>query len=103
MPAAATRCALASPHRTQAEILVRHRAIAAEAWRIELVTPRAMLETYKVLRVGAREIAQHRDGLYVLDPMVVLLNRVGLFDRSEGASGRRLRHHQPDQGFRQEA
>ena len=59
------------------------RAIAAEAWRIELTTPRTIMESYKVLRVGAAEIEQHRDGLYVLDPMVVLLNRVGLFDRSK--------------------
>lgn len=67
----------------QADKLAQHRAIAAEAWRIELTTPRAMLETYKVLRIGAQEIDQHRDGLYVLDPMVVLLNRAGLFDRSK--------------------
>ena len=67
----------------QADLLARHRAIAAEAWRIELTTPRAIMETYKVLRVGAAEIERYRDGLYVLDPMVVLLNRVGLFDRSK--------------------
>ena len=67
----------------QADLLARHRAIAAEAWRIELSTPRAMLETYKVLRVGASEIEKYRDGLYALDPMVVLLSRVGLFDRSK--------------------
>jgi hypothetical protein len=60
-----------------------HRAIAAHAWRIELTTPRTIMESYKVLRVGPAEIEQHRDGLYVLDPMVVLLNRVGLFDRSK--------------------
>ena len=67
----------------QADVLKQHRAIAAEAWRIELTTPRTMLESYKVLRVGAAEIEQYRDGLSVLDPMVVLLNRVGLFDRSK--------------------
>ena len=65
------------------EELARHRAIAAEAWRIELGTPRVMLETYKVLRVGANEIDEFRDGLSVLDPLVVWLNRVGLFDRSQ--------------------
>ena len=65
------------------EVLARHRAIAAEAWRIELVTPRTIMESYKVLRVGAAEIAQHRDGLSLLDPTVVLLDRVGLFDRSK--------------------
>jgi hypothetical protein len=67
----------------QADLLKQHRAIATEAWRIELTTPRAILESYNVLRVGAAEIEQHRDGLYVLDPMIVLLNRVGWFDRSK--------------------
>ncbi len=67
----------------QAEALTRHRAIAAEAWRIELTTPRTILESYQVLRVGAAEIEQHRDGLTLLDPTVVLLNRFGLFDRSK--------------------
>ncbi len=67
----------------QATALQQHRTIAAEAWRIELVTPRAMLESFKVLRVGAREIAQHRDGLSLTDPMVVWLERLGLFDRTK--------------------
>ncbi len=66
-----------------APLIARHRAIAAEAWRIELVTPRTMMESYKVLRVGAAEIAQHRDGLSLMDPMVVAMARVGLFDRSK--------------------
>lgn len=65
------------------DALKQHRSIAAEAWRIELTTPRTIMESYKVLRVGADEIAEHRDGLTVLDPMVVLMNRVGLFDRSK--------------------
>lgn len=68
--------------RSKAEALALHRSIAAEAWRIELTTPRTILESYKVLRVGADEVARHRDGLSLLDPMVVLMNRVGLFDRS---------------------
>lgn len=67
----------------QPALLNRHRAIAAEAWRIELTTPRTILESFKVLRVGAAEVEKHRDGLSMLDPMVVLLDRVGLFDRSK--------------------
>ncbi len=59
------------------------REIANAAWRIELTTPRAMLESYKVLRVGAAEIARHRDGLSLTDPMVVWMDRLGLFDRSQ--------------------
>jgi hypothetical protein len=53
--------------RDQPDSLKRHRAIAVEAWRIELTTPRTIMESYKVLRVGAAEIEQHRDGLFVLD------------------------------------
>jgi hypothetical protein len=67
----------------QPQRLQQQRALAAEAWRIELVTPRTILESYKVLRIGAAEVAQHRDGLTLLDPKVVWLNRLGLFDRSQ--------------------
>jgi hypothetical protein len=63
--------------------LERHRAIAREAWRIEIVTSRTMMESMKVLRVGAKEIAEHRDGISITDPMLVLLDRVGLFDRTK--------------------
>jgi hypothetical protein len=63
--------------------LQRQRDIAAEAWKIEMTTPQAMLETYKVLRVGAGEVARHRDGVTVMDPMAVLMSRLGLFDRSK--------------------
>ncbi len=66
----------------QSQGLERHRKIASEAWRIELSTPRTIMESYKVLRVGSREIAQHRDGLTVTDPMPVALAALGLFDRS---------------------
>lgn len=65
-----------------AQALGVHRRIASEAWRLELTTPEAMLETYKVLRVGADEVARHRDGLTLMDPMVVWMTRLGLFDRS---------------------
>jgi len=67
----------------QPAALQQHRAIAAEAWRIELQTPHTFLESLKVLRIGAAEVAQHRDGLSMLDPMVVMLERLGLFDRRQ--------------------
>ena len=67
----------------QGPALAMHRSIAAEAWRIELTTPRTIMESFEVLRVGAAEVARHRDGLTLLDPMVVTLNRLGLFDRSK--------------------
>lgn len=69
-------------HADEPAALAEHRAIASEAWRIELTTPRTILESYRVLRVGAAEVARHRDGLTLMDPMVVALTRLGLFDRS---------------------
>ena len=68
---------------SQADALQQHRRIAMEAWRIELVTPRTVMESIKVLRVGPTEIAQHRDGISLNDPMVRALAAVGLFDRSK--------------------
>ncbi|HYN59419.1 MAG TPA: twin-arginine translocation pathway signal protein [Rubrivivax sp.] len=75
------RFGFAGPDQPQA--LQQQRALAAEAWRIELVTPRTIMESLKVLRVGPSEIALHRDGISLMDPMVVWLNRLGLFDRSQ--------------------
>jgi len=66
----------------QGAALPQHRRIALDAWRIELTVPRTTMESFKVLRVGASEIAAHRDGLSMTDPMVVALERLGLFDRS---------------------
>jgi len=67
---------------SEPQALQRQRAIASQAWRIELVTPRTILESYRVLRIGPREIAQHRDGLAVNTPLVRALAAIGLFDRS---------------------
>ncbi|WP_332741239.1 Acg family FMN-binding oxidoreductase [Hydrogenophaga sp.] len=66
----------------QPEALAQHRRIAKDAWRIELVTPRTVLESFRVLRVGPKEIAQHRDGLTLNAPLVRALDAVGLFDRT---------------------
>lgn len=68
---------------SQAEAMAQHRRIAKEAWRIELVTPRTVMESLQVLRVGPKEIARHRDGLSVNDPLVRALSALGLFDRSK--------------------
>ena len=64
-------------------VLTRHRDIASEAWKIELTTPRTILESYRWLRVGAAEIERHRDGLSLDDPFVVLMTKLGLFDRAK--------------------
>jgi hypothetical protein len=63
--------------------LQQHRRIALDAWRIELTVPRTIMESFKLLRVGTSEIAAHRDGLSMTSPMIVALDRLGLFDRNQ--------------------
>ena len=66
-----------------ADALRRQRDIAREAWRIELVTPRTILESYRWLRIGAGEIARYRDGISITSRMLVALDRRGMFDRTK--------------------
>ena len=66
--------------------MVRHRQIAIDAWRTELVTPRTLLESYKVLRIGPKEIVQHRDGIAVNGLMVRTIHALGLFDRTKASA-----------------
>lgn len=67
----------------QPDLLLQHREIAKTAWRVELETPRTILESYRWLRIGPSEIAQHRDGISLNAPMVRALTALGLFDRSQ--------------------
>lgn len=66
----------------EAAAFAQQRQIAKQAWRIELTTPRTVLESFKVLRIGPDEIAQHRDGLTINSPVLRAINALGLFDRS---------------------
>lgn len=85
--------ALAAPNNTktrvgfvdaqQMPLMERHRAIAMEAWRIELQTPRTIMESYRLLRIGPAEIEQFRDGISINKPMLRALAGLGLFDRSK--------------------
>jgi hypothetical protein len=59
------------------------RTIAREAWRIELTTPAPMMESMHLLRIGSGEIDQHRDGITITSPFLVVMARTGLFDRSQ--------------------
>ena len=72
--------------RGQDAAMARHAQIAMDAWRTELVTPRTLLESYHVLRIGPKEIAQHRDGISLNSPIVRALNALGLFDRTKASA-----------------
>lgn len=66
--------------------LARHRQIAMDAWRAEMVTPRTLLESYHVLRIGPKEIVEHRDGIALNTPMVRAITALGLFDRTKASA-----------------
>ena len=57
------------------------RAIVREAWRIEITTEAPMMESMRLLRIGAAEIDRHRDGVTITSPLIVAFDRIGLFDR----------------------
>ena len=59
------------------------RIIAREAWRIELTTKVTMMESMQRLRIGSSEIDKHRDGISLTKPFIVMMERIGLFDRSK--------------------
>ena len=59
------------------------RTLVRVAWRLELTTEAPMMESMRVLRVGTAEIDQHRDGITIDSPGLVLLAKTGLFDRSQ--------------------
>ncbi|TXH86656.1 MAG: twin-arginine translocation pathway signal protein [Rhodoferax sp.] len=65
------------------EAIAKHRKIANAAYRIEMTTPRTVLESYRWLRLGAGEVNAHRDGISLMAPLPVFLSKVGLFDRSK--------------------
>ena len=71
---------------TEAERVARIRAIATEAMRIEMETPRTLMESLKLTRIGADEIARHRDGIDLHGPFFWWAKRLGLMSIEEAAT-----------------
>jgi hypothetical protein len=71
----------------QPALAEQHRALASQAWRTELATPRTVMESMHLLRVGSAEVRQHRDGIHLLDTFPVALDRLGMLDRNVPPSG----------------
>ena len=67
------------------------RDLCWQSAKVELSTPRTMMESIKLIRVGPDEILQHRDGISINSPFVRAMGSVGMFDRSappaEGSAG----------------
>ena len=58
------------------------RTLCWESARTELLTPRTVMESVQLTRIGPAEIAQHRDGISVNSMLPRLAAMVGAFDRS---------------------
>lgn len=56
--------------------------LCLQALRIEFATPRTVMESIRLVRVGPEEIAKHRDGISVNSPMARFAATFGFFDRN---------------------
>ena len=59
------------------------RALCRDSARVELLTPRTVMESARLTRVGPAEIAQHRDGISINGWVPRIASAVGAFDRSK--------------------
>ncbi|MFN7534198.1 MAG: Acg family FMN-binding oxidoreductase [Brevundimonas sp.] len=66
---------------SEPEAVANLRALAKEAWDIELATPRTWKESVDVLRFGARQIDASPDGLAVRGGFINLMAALGLVTR----------------------
>ena len=67
------------------------RDLCWQSAKVELLTPRTMMESIKLIRVGPGEILRYRDGISINSPFVRAVSAIGMFDRSappaEGSAG----------------
>jgi hypothetical protein len=85
------------------------RSLCWDAAKAELLTPRTVMESIRLTRIGPAEIERHRDGISVNGLMPRIASAVGAFDRSnppaEGSSaykqmmGRFEEHSRTAMGF----
>lgn len=59
------------------------RALCLASARVELLTPRTVMESVQLTRVGPQEIARHRDGISINGWLPRLADAVGAFDRTQ--------------------
>ena len=63
--------------------VTRLRDLVWRAFDREMRTPGAAAETFEWLRFGQTDIARHRDGLGMTNPMLPVLKAAGMLDREE--------------------
>ncbi|MBX9832045.1 MAG: twin-arginine translocation pathway signal protein [Burkholderiaceae bacterium] len=67
----------------RADQLPALRTLCWESAQVELLTPRTMMESIHLTRVGPSEILQHRDGISINTPFVRAVSALGMFDRTQ--------------------
>lgn len=58
------------------------RSLCWQSARVELLTPRTVMESIHLTRVGPKEILRHRDGISINGLMVRAIDALGMFDRN---------------------
>lgn len=79
--AAAKGPGLAAGAVTEAGARARLIDLGWRAWMVEAETPATHMESVRLIRIGAAEVAQHRDGISLDGPMMEGLKAVGLMSR----------------------
>ena len=64
-----------------AERVARLRTLCWESAQVELLTPRTVMESVRLTRVGPGEIVLHRDGISINSMVPRIANAFGAFDR----------------------
>ncbi|MBI1252448.1 MAG: twin-arginine translocation pathway signal protein [Alphaproteobacteria bacterium] len=64
------------------QLLQDLRTLAWEAFDIEMTTPEAYMESVNLMRIGAADIARHRDGLTLKGPMIEIARTLGLLNKT---------------------
>jgi nitroreductase len=80
---AATDRGLKAGSITDAAAMAQVRKITRDSFETEIVTPRTYLESARLMRIGPDEVAKYRDGISLMDGMVQVLTKAGMFDRFE--------------------
>ncbi|MCE3289999.1 MAG: hypothetical protein K0R83_2011 [Caulobacter sp.] len=79
---AAVQAAAGPGHRTGAatggEMLAALKTLTREAYEREVDTPAANQETIDLMRIGDKQIAAHRDGLFLRGPAIEAMHAVGI-------------------------
>jgi hypothetical protein len=62
------------------------RTLCLESARVEVSTPRTVMESLRLTRIGPIEIASHPDGISVNEPIPRIIEAIGAVDRSNPPS-----------------